>query len=42
MEALSQKGLDIDMIFIEFFHLYEVFLTVIMDNLSTHRIKCYQ
>lgn len=36
MEALSQKGLDIDMIFIEFCHLYEVFLTVIMDNSCQH------
>lgn len=36
MEALSQKGLDIDMIFIECCHLYEVFLTVIMDNSCQH------
>lgn len=36
MEALSQKGLDIDMIFIECHHLYEVFLTVIMDNSCQH------
>lgn len=39
MEVLSQKGSDIGMIIIEFCHLHEVFLTVIMDNLFVSQVN---